>query len=134
MTEPSWSTPPGTIIDGKDATPPAANVKCIIFTLLLACGYWYLPQKNKWVLLGLLYVPYLVMAWYDHHYDCRKRRFGPTFLMHFYDWAKPQSSYQVETYKNWHPKWLRLVATIDLVVALVALMILPSFLKWNPKQ
>lgn len=47
------------------------NVKCVIFTALLAGGYWYLPPKNLVVLLLLLWLPYLAMAWYDYAYECR---------------------------------------------------------------
>ena len=40
-----------------DTTQPVANWKCIWFTLALAGGYWYLPPKNKWVLLGVALLP-----------------------------------------------------------------------------
>jgi hypothetical protein len=61
-----------------DDQPFALNIKCIIFSLLLAAGYWYLPQKNILVLLALLYFPYLALAWYDYFYDCRKGQLQPT--------------------------------------------------------
>ena len=61
---------------------PVVNWKCIIFTMILAIGYWFLPKKNKWILLGLLYFPYLVLAWYDHYYKC-ERNMGPTYLAFF---------------------------------------------------
>ena len=32
-TTPNWDTPPGTIIDGHDATPPSVNLKCIVYHL-----------------------------------------------------------------------------------------------------
>lgn len=128
-----WSTPKGTIIDGFDATPPSVNLKCIVFTMTLVTGYWFLPSRNKWVLLGLLYMPYLVMAWYDHKYDCNRNRFGPTFLMHYYDWAKPMYSYQVQTYENWHPKWKRIVLGVDVALLIVIGMLAPRFIKWKPK-
>lgn len=53
------------------------NIKCIIFTALLAGGYWYLPHKNTLVLIFLLWFPYIAMAWYDYMYDCRNK-LGPT--------------------------------------------------------
>ena len=81
---------------------PVVNWKCIWFTLALAGGYWFLPKKNKWILLALLYFPYIVLAFYDHHYDC-KRNMGPTYLAMFYHWAKPQDSKQIKDYKNWCP-------------------------------
>ena len=49
------------------------NVKCIIFTALIAGGYWYLPHRNLWVLLFLLWSPYLAMAWYDYMYQCQDK-------------------------------------------------------------
>ena len=112
MSEPNWSTPPGTIIDGYDATPPATNEKCIVFTLACALGYWYLPPKNPWVLAMLLYFPYLIMAWYDHLYNC-ERRMGPTFLGTFYFAFKPPYN---DKGLEWHPKWKRLVFMVDMVL------------------
>lgn len=49
------------------------NLKCIIFTALLAGGYWSLPRKNLYVLIFLLWAPYIAMAWYDYAYDCRDK-------------------------------------------------------------
>jgi hypothetical protein len=46
------------------------NIKCVIFTVLVAGGYWFLPHKNLWVLLFLLWLPYIAMAWYDYYYRC----------------------------------------------------------------
>ena len=50
--------------------PLALNIKCVIFTLMIAGGYWYLPSKNIPVLVALLYFPYLALAWYDYIYKC----------------------------------------------------------------
>lgn len=50
--------------------PLALNIKCVIFTLLIAGGYWYLPPKSIPVLVALLYFPYLALAWYDYIYKC----------------------------------------------------------------
>jgi hypothetical protein len=61
-----------------DNQPFALNIKCIIFSLLLAAGYWFLPQKNLIVIVALLYFPYLALAWYDYYYDCRKGQLQPT--------------------------------------------------------
>lgn len=57
----------GGIFPGK---PFAYNVKCIVGTIVIAAGYWFLPPKNLWVLLLLLWLPYVAMAWYDYAYDC----------------------------------------------------------------
>jgi len=55
------------------------NLKCIIFTILIAGGYWYLPPKNILVLLFLLWLPYVSLAWYDYSYDC-KDKMQPTLF------------------------------------------------------
>ena len=47
------------------------NVKCVVFTALVAGGYWYLPPKNLAVLVLLLWLPYVSLAWYDYAYECR---------------------------------------------------------------
>ena len=53
------------------------NIKCIIFTALLAGGYWYLPYRKIWIFLFLLWFPYVALAWYDYSYDCQNK-LGPT--------------------------------------------------------
>jgi len=114
-----------------DDTPPAVNLKCIVFTLILSTFYWYLPPRNKWVLLCLLYFPYLALAWYDHLYGCA-RNMGPTYLALFYWWGKPQDSKQIQTYKNWCPKWKNRILIVDLVVLCILLLFVPFFLAWKP--
>jgi len=116
-----------------DQTPPALNLKCIVFTYLLTLGYWYLPSRNKFVLLGLSYFPYLALAWYDYIYGC-KHNFGPTYLAHFYSWAKPQSSRQIQIYKNWDPKIKNKVLFIDIAVLVAMISLLPLWLKWKPQE
>jgi hypothetical protein len=53
--------------------PFALNIKCIIFTAILAAGYWYAPHKNLWVLAFLIWFPYIALAWYDYSYDCQDK-------------------------------------------------------------
>ena len=115
-----------------DTTPPALNLKCIVFTAFLALGYWCLPPRNKWVLLACSYFPYLALAWYDWIYACQ-HNFGPTYLAHFYSWAKPQNSRQIQIYKNWDPAIKHRVATVDVIVALGLAALLPLFLAWKPR-
>ena len=55
------------------------NIKCIIFTLIMALGYWYLPQKNIVVLIFLLWLPYISLAWYDYVYKCHDKMM-PTII------------------------------------------------------
>ncbi len=63
-----------------DNQPFSLNIKCIIFTLLLAGGYWYLPKRRVWILVALLYFPYLALAWYDYYYKCQKDLLQPTIF------------------------------------------------------
>lgn len=49
------------------------NIKCIIFTLLIAGGYWFLPPRNMMILIFLLWIPYIALAWYDYSYDCHDK-------------------------------------------------------------
>lgn len=60
--------------------PFSLNIKCIIFTAILAGGYWYLPQKNKLILLFLLWAPYIALAWYDYAYNCQTNKLEPTII------------------------------------------------------
>jgi len=115
-----------------DQTPPALNLKCIVVTAMLAAGYWFLPSRNKYVLVALAYFPYLALAWYDWIYSC-KHNFGPTYLANFYSWAKPQNSSQIQIYKNWDPAIKNKVNMVDIVVGLSLLIALPFFLRWQPK-
>lgn len=59
--------------------PFAFNVKCIVFTALVAGGYWYLPPRRLWALGLLLWAPYVAMAWYDYTYDCADKM-APTIV------------------------------------------------------
>lgn len=59
--------------------PFAWNVKCIIFTAIIASSYWYLPKRNVFILLFLLWLPYVAMAWYDYSYEC-KYKMQPTII------------------------------------------------------
>ena len=106
----------------------------ILFGTVFGLLLFIAPQKNKWVLALCLYLPYIILAIYDYHFDCTRNKFGPTFLANFYAWAKPLHSDQIEVYKNWHPKWKSLINKVDLVVLLILLMVTPFFLKWKVKK
>ena len=112
---------------------PVVNWKCIYFTLLLSTGYWYLPPRNKWILLAMLYFPYIALAYYDHWYRCQ-RNMGPTYLALFYHWAKPQDSEQIKVYKNWCPKIKNKVLAIDCLILVIVALLFPFFLRWNKKN
>ena len=110
---------------------PTWNVKCIVFTLALAIGYWFAPPRNKWVLVFLLWFPYLVLAWYDYWYACKKNM-GPTYLSLFYAWFKPEGSQQIRDFRRWDPAIKRRVLIVDGIILLAVLSMVPWFLRWNP--
>jgi hypothetical protein len=60
--------------------PFSLNVKCIVFTAILAGGYWYLPPKNLWILAFLIWFPYIALAWYDYSYKCQQDKLKPTLV------------------------------------------------------
>ena len=112
--------------------PITGNAKCIVISILFACFYWFAPSKNKYVLLFILYVTYILIAYYDHFYDCRKGEFGPTYLKSYYEWAKPKSSKQNIIYSNLCKDKKNLILFVDGVVFISLLFAAPVFLKWNP--
>ena len=74
-----------------------------------------------------------MMAWYDFLYDAQ-RNFGPTYLMNFYEWAKPKDSRQVQIYQNWCPKWKNQVFYVDMAVLVLFILFMKYFfIPWNPK-
>ena len=103
---------------------PALNLKCVVFSLITASSYWYLPPRNKWVLLSTLYFPYLLMAWYDHRYGCTHDQLRPTYLSLFYKWFKPKDSKQIEQFEEWCPEIKRKVLLVDLLVLLASVFII----------
>jgi hypothetical protein len=107
------------------------NLKCILLSLALATGYWFAPRRNKWVLLGILYFSYLVIAWYDHIYACQ-RQLGPSPLMHFYKALKPADSDQMRAYNDLCPETYRIILAFDVVVLVTLVALAPAFLRWRP--
>ena len=112
--------------------PITGNVKCIVISLVLAGLYWYLPYRNKYVLLFILYSTYLAIAYYDFIYDCRRGQFGPTFLRTYYEWAKPRKSKQNIIYSNLCPENERIILIVDIAVFIMILFITPHFIRWKP--
>jgi hypothetical protein len=110
----------------------STNAKCIFISIGLALAYWFTPPRNKWVLIGILYFTYLVIAHYDHWYDCRHRQFGPTYLRHFYEIFKPYDSVQREKYRNLCPDVAKKILYVDIALLIAIFIALPKFLAWNP--
>jgi len=96
--------------------PFAFNWKCIIFTLILAGGYWTLPHKNKWVLAFLLWFPYIALAWYDYSYDCHDK-LKPT-LVPFgrYIWLPFKPPGYKEEFNKLDPDQIKDMNTMDHLV------------------
>lgn len=112
-------------------SPVYFNLKCVIATLVLATGYWFLPPHNKWVLLAILFFTYLALYWYDALFDCKRNPLGPTFLYHYYAWGKGKR-YREEAARQWTPQTRRVVTLVDLAVLLVLVLAAPFFLQWRP--
>jgi hypothetical protein len=74
-TEPNWNTPPGTIIDGYDATPPSINMKCIVFSIIMVVLYLVLPRNNK-ALMVLFIGTIISVILYDIYYACDSNIIG----------------------------------------------------------
>ena len=67
--EPDWNTPPGTIIDSYDATPPSVNMKCIVFSIIMVLVYLLLPRNNR--ALSVLFIGTIIsVLLYDTYYAC----------------------------------------------------------------
>ena len=59
--------------------PFHANLKCVVFGLILCISYWYLPDKrNNWMLLFIFTAGYIAMAWYDYVYKCKNKLYSGT--------------------------------------------------------
>ena len=74
-TEPDWHTPPGTIIDSYDATPPSVNMKCIVFSIIMVALYLLLPRNNK-ALMVLFIGTIISVLLYDTYYACDSELVG----------------------------------------------------------
>ena len=103
------------------------NIKCIIFTIIIAGGYWFLPKKNVYILIFLLWSPYIALAWYDYMYDCHDRMhptiipFGRYFFLPF----KPPD-YQNE-YKTMSDESKQIFDKIDHITLWTILTIFVGF-------
>lgn len=111
--------------------PFALNLKCIIFTAILAGGYWYLPHKNLWVLAFLIWFPYVALAWYDYSYKCQDK-LEPT-LVPFgrYIWLPFKPPGYKEKFNQLPPEQIQAMNHVD-TWTLVAILIVIMY-KYGPK-
>lgn len=77
---------------GIGGRPFKFNTKCVVISGMLGAGYWFLPQKNYFVLGGVLLGSYIGVAWYDELYNCEERLEAGTFLPldELTAWLKPE--------------------------------------------
>ena len=106
------------------------NSKCVLISIALALFYWYAPSKNKWILLGILYFTYLLIAYYDEYLS--SRRYTPTYLRHFYEILKPKYSEQRKMYNNLCPDVAKKILSVDVLIFFMLIIYFPKFLAWKP--
>jgi len=114
------------------------NPKCIIISIIYALSYWYLPPKKWYILLFILYITYILIAWYDHIYKCQYK-LHPTifpFGKYIYLPFKPPE-YQKE-YANL-PQWkIDIMDKFNHITLWTILMFIIVWIIWkffiNPKK
>ena len=106
--------------------PFSLNVKCIVVSLMVGSGYWFLPSKNIWILLFLFWVSYVGLSWYDELYDCSnamKPTLFPFGRMVFLPFKPP--GYREEM-KNLSTRQLEVMDRVDHLASFTSIMCLVS--------
>jgi hypothetical protein len=111
--------------------PFAFNIKCVIFTALLAGGYWLLPHKNKWVLFFLLWFPYIAMAWYDYTYDCRDKLQPTVVPFGRFIWLPFKPPGYKEEFDTLPQSHINLMNRVDHVVGWTIVVVLVGLYSFN---
>ena len=115
----------GGLFPGK---PFAFNWKCIIFTAILAAGYWFAPHKNLWVLAFLIWFPYIALAWYDYSYNCSDK-LQPTIVpFGRYLWLPFKPPGYKEEFNRLEPEKIEAMNTLDHLTAWTALAAAVAYL------
>ena len=111
--------------------PFQPNIKCVVLTAIIAGGYWWLPPKSVWVLVFLLWLPYVALAWYDYAYSCQFQM-QPT-LLPFGRWLflpfKPPS--YKKAYEDLPPEAKADMDTIDHITGWTLLVIAVAVACWK---
>lgn len=105
--------------------PFALNLKCIIFTMILAAGYWFAPHKNLWVLAFLIWSPYIALAWYDYSYNCQDK-LKPTIVpFGRYIWLPFKPPGYKEEFDKLEPEKIQAMDKLDHIViwSIIAVLI-----------
>ncbi len=116
----------GGIFPGR---PFRFNIKCIIFTMIIAGGYWWAPQKNLWILLFCLWWPYVALAWYDYSYNCEDKMqytlfpFGKYIFLPFKPKEYQQTYYNLPKEDKDFIDYLDHIYTYTIVIAIMIILI-----------
>jgi len=110
------------------------NLKCIIFTFIIAGMYWFLPRNNYFILFFLLWAPYISLAWYDYAYKC-KDKMHPTIIPYgrylFLPFKPPD--YQQE-YRELPPEAIQAMNTLDHITTWTIVAIILSAIIYYYKK
>ena len=106
------------------------NIKCIIFTLIIALGYWYLPQKNTLILIFLLWFPYIALAWYDYSYKCQYK-IEPTIIpFGRYFWLPFKPRGYKDKFNKLPPRAIHAMDTLDHITIWTIFLIIFATISW----
>ena len=118
----------GGIFPGK---PFEWNIKCIVFTALIAGGYWFSPHKNVWMLMFLLWSPYVAMAWYDYTYDCANKLKPTAVPFGRYIWLPFKPAGYKRLFNELPPEKIAIMDRVDHVTTWTLLIVVMSVLAWR---
>jgi hypothetical protein len=108
--------------------PFSWNIKCIIFTAIIAGGYWYLPPKNTLILLFLLWIPYVAVAWYDYSYDCKDKIQPTLFPFGRYIFLPFKPSGYKQAFEKMPKEQIEAMNNIDHIVSWTILIVVIAFI------
>lgn len=124
---------------GLFGTPLYLNVKCLIFSGFLIGIYWMPPYRNlskpmdlalfRGITIGLAFVGYILLAWYDVLYDANDR-LRPTALGWLSAPFKPAE--YGKQFEELPLKWKKIVRTVDVLALVAAVAFVASpFVFWR---
>ena len=93
------------------------NIKCIIFTILIAGSYWYLPRNNLFILIFLLWFPYISLAWYDYAYSCKDKMMHTIIPFGRYLFLPFKPPYYQQEFKKLPDDAIHAMDTLDHITA-----------------
>jgi hypothetical protein len=113
--------------------PFTLNIKCVVITLMIALGYWFLPYKNFYVLIFLLWFPYIAIAYYDAVYDCKDKENPTLFPFGRYIFLPFKPQYYQDRFKKMSPEQIQFMNKTDhlffwTIIVVVLFFILRNYL------